>query len=74
MHKNSQDNIPPPEGSNPIVIGPEKFNSVESSDNNFKIAIMNTFKDPKGDMNKCLNEDPENTNEQLNEMIKHFKS
>ena len=38
-----------------------KGNGAEAQDKDFNIVIMNTFKDLKGDLNKCLNEDREST-------------
>lgn len=49
---NKQDNIPPPETSNPIAINAEQSNSAEVQDKNFQIAIMNLFEDLKEDMSK----------------------
>lgn len=49
--KNSQENLSPSEPSNPTTVGPEDF----------KIAIMNVFKDLKEDMNESFNEVCEST-------------
>lgn len=49
---NNQDNIPPPETSNPIVIDAEQSNLAEAQDKDFQIAIMNLIEDLKEDMNK----------------------
>lgn len=54
--------MPPSEASSPIAIGSEKNNLVEVQGKDFKIAIMNMFKDLNKDMNECLNEDHEKTN------------
>lgn len=43
-----------PEASKLIVIGPKKSNLADTQDKDFKIAMM--FKDLKGTMNKCFNE------------------
>lgn len=45
---NSQDNMPSPEASNPIATCPEKSNLAETQDKDFKIRIVNIFKDLKG--------------------------
>jgi hypothetical protein len=37
--------LPPPEARNPIAIGSEKNDLAESQDKDFKVAVMNTFKD-----------------------------
>lgn len=37
----------PAEPTNPTRVGPRKFNIAESQDKDFKIAIMNVFKDLK---------------------------
>lgn len=47
-----EDITPPLEASNPTLIDPEKSNWAEAQDRNFKIAILNMFKDLKEDMNK----------------------
>lgn len=52
----------PSESGNSIAIGSEKSNLVEIEDKAFKLAIVNMFKDLKGEINKCLNEDHENRN------------
>jgi hypothetical protein len=59
---NSQYNMPSPEASNFMVIGPKQCNLGEAQDKDFRIANMNMFKDLKEDRNKCLNEDSENRN------------
>lgn len=56
----SQDNMPPLEANSPIEIGLEKDNSAETQDKDFKTAIMNMFKDFKGDINKYLSKKHEN--------------
>lgn len=61
FNKKSQDNTPPPEARTPIATCPGKGNGAEAQDKDFNIVIMNTFKDLKGDLNKCLNEDREST-------------
>lgn len=58
---NSEDNMPPPEPSNATIVGLEKCNLVEAQDKDFKISIMNMFKDHEEDVDKWLNEDHENT-------------
>lgn len=45
--------------SNPI--DPDKGNSAEAQDKNFKLDIMNMFKDFREGMNKFFNKDHENT-------------
>lgn len=57
---NSQENIPLPEASNPIGIGPEKSNLAEAEDKDFKI-VRNMVQYLKEVMNKCLTKDCENT-------------
>ena len=37
--------MPPPEARNRIAIGSEKNDLAESQDKDFKIAVMNMFKD-----------------------------
>jgi hypothetical protein len=59
---NTQYNMSPVELSNPTTADPEKCNINESPGRDFKIAIMNMFKDLKEDINKSLNEVCENTN------------
>lgn len=58
----SQDNMPPPEASNPLAIGCEKCNLDEAPDKNVKIAITSMFMDFKEDVNKSFKEVCENTN------------
>jgi hypothetical protein len=53
---NSQENVPALEASNPIARGSGKCNISEAQDKNFKISIINIFKDIKERMNKSLNE------------------
>lgn len=53
--------MPPPEPSNATIVGLEKCNLVEAQDKDFKISIMNMFKDHEEDVDKWLNEDHENT-------------
>lgn len=38
------------------TVGPEKSNITEALDKDFKLVIMDVFKDLKEDMNKPLNE------------------
>lgn len=45
------------EASDPIIICPKKTNLAKASDRDSKIAIMNTSKNLKDNMNKCFNED-----------------
>lgn len=59
-HMKNQDNISPPEISNPIIIAPDKIKLSDVQDNDFKIAIINALKDFEYDTNKCLNEGLEN--------------
>lgn len=44
---NSQENMSPSEASNPIAVGPEKCNVATAQDKDFKMTIMNIFKDLK---------------------------
>lgn len=46
--------MPLPEGSNHTVTGPEKSNLAEAQDKDFKVSIMNMFKDLKEDTNNAL--------------------
>lgn len=52
---NSQANTAPPETSNSTAIGLEKSSSAKVYKKNFKMTVMNTLKNLKDDMNKCLN-------------------
>lgn len=63
---NNQDSMPCPEAHNSTVIFPEKTNLFKSQDSDFKIAIINLFKDLK-DVNKFPTKDYKYTNVQLNE-------
>lgn len=54
-HSNSQHNTPPSEPGNSTTTVHEKCNIAEVQDENFKIVIMNIFKDIK-DINKALKE------------------
>lgn len=46
-------------------------NSVDDTqDNEFKIAILDVFMELKEHMNKCQNDDLENTSKELNKVIK----
>ena len=56
------------ETNNPITVGPKKCYKAKAQDKDFKVAIVNIFKDLKEDMNKFLNEDHENTKKQFNEI------
>lgn len=47
--------MPPPEAKNPTMLSPEKSNLSKAQNKNFKIEIMNLFKDLKEDINKCIN-------------------
>lgn len=49
---------------------PEENNVDATQDNEPKIAILNVFKELKEHMNKCQNDDVENTNKELNKVIK----
>lgn len=48
---------------------PEKSNLNDLQYNDFKIIIINIFKEFKGDMNKFLNEDYESINKKVNEKM-----
>lgn len=48
---NSQDNMPSTDVNNPVVIC-NKINLAKSQDQDFKIGIMNMFKNLKEDINK----------------------
>lgn len=37
---NSQDNMPPTGTRDPITVGPEKCNTAETQDTDFKIAVI----------------------------------
>lgn len=50
---NSPDDTPP-EASNPTAVSPEKCNSVEAWDKDFKAAILNMFNKFKENMNKLV--------------------
>lgn len=60
QHKNPnvniQDNVSPPEASDPLRVDSEKCHRVEAKDKELKIAIMSMFKALKEDMNKLLND------------------
>lgn len=56
------------ETNNPITVGSKKFYKAKAQDKDFKVAIVNIFKDLKEDMNKFLNEDHKNTKKQFNEI------
>lgn len=62
---NSQDNVLPPELSNPTTVCFEKCNIAEAQDKGVKTVINNMFKDIKADMNKSLNEVKKITKKQL---------
>ena len=51
----------PLESSNPAATSTEKCNITQAQDKDFKISIMNMFKDHEEDVDKWLNEDHENT-------------
>ena len=55
-HKNVSiniwDNMLPPEHHTPTTLVPEKCNIAKAWNKNFKIAVMNMFKDPKENMKK----------------------
>lgn len=44
---NNQDTVSPLEPSDPNIVAPEKCNIAETHDKDFKISIMNMFKDLK---------------------------
>ena len=50
----SQENISPPESSNPTAVGSEKCDIAEVQVRDFKIAIMNVSKDIEDDVNKSI--------------------
>lgn len=60
QHKNPkvniQDNVSPPEASDPLIVDSEKCHRVEAKDKELKIAITSMFKALKEDMNKFLND------------------
>jgi hypothetical protein len=43
---NSQDNMSPSEPSNPTTVGPEKYNTAETQNKDFKIAFNEYVRDP----------------------------
>lgn len=53
--------MPLQEVRKPITIGPDLSNLVKVQNKNFQIGIVNMFKDFKEDMNKCFNDNHENT-------------
>ena len=53
---NNENIMLPTELNNPIVVNLEKSNLVEAHDEDFKIAIMNMYKDPKEYTNNFLME------------------
>lgn len=70
MDMNSRDNITPLKHRNVIMTGTEKSNFTETQDREVKIAVMNMFKDLKGDMNQGLFEDQGIQTKQLNKIMK----
>lgn len=58
-----------PEPSLPTVVYLEKYSIAEAQEKDFKRANMNIFKDPKENMNKCIDEVYKKHQEQ-NEMKK----
>jgi hypothetical protein len=54
--------MPAPASRNPTRVGPDKCSVAEVQNKDFKIAIMNMFKNLKEKINKSLNEVCENTN------------
>lgn len=52
------------------MTGTEKSNFTETQDREVKIAVMNMFKDLKGDMNQGLFEDQGIQTKQLNKIMK----
>lgn len=55
-HINIQDNMPPLEPSNPTTVSPEKCNVAETQDKDFKIVIMNMYKEHKENVSKSFKE------------------
>lgn len=51
----------PLESSSPITVDPDKYNVDRIQCKNFKVSIMNMFKDLKEDMYKSLNKLCEST-------------
>lgn len=49
---------------------PEENNVDDTQDNELKIAILDVFKELKEHMNKCQNDDLENTSKELSKVIK----
>lgn len=43
---NNKDNMPLLKHSNTTIVGPEECNIADAQDKEFKIAILNMFKDP----------------------------
>lgn len=70
---NTQDSMPPPEVSNHIATGPEKFSLAEAH-KNLKMAIMSMSKYLKEGTNECLNEDCKNTNSWMNKNISRHEN
>lgn len=62
--------MPSPELNNSITVGLEKCSIVQTQDKDFRKVVINMFKDIKEAMNKSLNEEQENTEKQLNEVLK----
>jgi hypothetical protein len=46
-HNNSQDNMSPPDPSNHTAVDPEKLNTAEAQNKDFKIAAVDMLKDLK---------------------------
>lgn len=51
-HSNSQDNMSALDPCNPTTVGPEKCNTAELQNKDFKIAVMSMFKDLKEALNE----------------------
>lgn len=65
---NSQANTAPPETGNSTAIGLKKSSSLRAYKKIFKMIVMNTLKNLKDDMNKCLN--GHRKDKELNEIMK----
>lgn len=70
---NNQDSTPPPEPSNRITEEPEKDNIAEAQDKDFKMAVMNMFRDLREVVNKFFKEAMKTLKEQLNTILKIFQ-
>lgn len=49
---------------------PEESNVDDTQDNELKIAMLDVFKELKEHVNKCQNDDVENTSKELNKVVK----